>query len=265
MGGDPPATPLAESSAATLAAYKQNLPDILKIMSDWYGPLEQTAQTSRESIAPQEAALNAKLMKDYLPQYTQAQTEAEGSALTGQGGKNVLAADALQRQIDQPFYTAREAGSKSLADLLGGMDPNKLTGGEETQVERGLNRQGVNTGEFRNPSNTGTINAALTYGDALQKKKSNVAAAINTATGFMSGARTNNDVFGQATGRSGTTNFGNNLFNSTGAGNQAFNQGQNTYNQLTNLQSQANDINANRRDSLDRFTGVMGSLPNVSV
>ena len=263
-GGDPPAPSTQESTASVMDALVKNLPSLINIMSENYAPLERLGQTTREEIAPREAALNAELTKKYLPVYSQASSDAEKQALLSNGPDIVHAADKLAREVDQPFYDTRDLGALKLGQLLGGQDPNKLTGGEETNVERGLNRLRVGQGENVNPSNTGTIKAALTFGGALDAKRANLAKAIDSATSFLGASRTGVDTFAQATGRSGTQNFGSNLFQGQGTGNQAFSQGQNAFNQITGLRTQENQINADRRDSLDRATQVLSSLPSIS-
>jgi len=72
--------------------------------------------------------------------------------------------------------------ASSLQALLGSMDPTKLSGSEMANVERGLGRMGIGVGR------TGEMDkykAALTFGDALAKKKAALAQALGQTASIV--------------------------------------------------------------------------------
>jgi len=71
-------------------------------------------------------------------------------------------ADAAARAKDPEYFKTRETTSQQLNDLMSG----QLTGGELSNMERGLNRQFLQQGTFNVPSNTQQLQAATAYGDA---------------------------------------------------------------------------------------------------
>lgn len=260
-GGDPAPPPNTESSQAVLDAYTHGLPQILKIMQDQVGPTDQAFFNSRQNIAPQEAALDTKMYQDNAPALAQAGIGAANAAFDNGGSALATKAQGLQRQVDQPWYDARDQAGGKLADLLGGMDPNQLTGAESANVERGLNRTNGANGTLNNPDNNAVLKNAMTFGSALDQKRSNVANAINSATQFLGQGKSGIDTFAQATGQTGTAQFGAPAYNSQGQGQNAFTTGNNAYNQMNAMRLNQNDIQANRRDSLDRINETMASQP----
>lgn len=268
MGGDPPSPTTNESMDSILQAYVKNLPQLLNTTSAGILPYEQASQNAQAQIAPQQQQLNYDMFNQYNPLYANSSAQTENSLLNGVGGQNVRAVDQLNRQIDPEYYNGRAAAGKSLTDLLSGMDPNKLTGAEQSNVERGLQRQGVQSGQNGLPqSSTGAINAALSYGGALDAKRNTIARAIASASQALPTFKSGADPFAQATGRSGTQAFnGGQQFNTTqnGFGSNTVGLGNNLLGSATAIRTQQNQINADRRDPLDRVTGVLGSLPSIS-
>lgn len=262
-GGDPAAPPTPESAAQVLQAWTQSMPGLMKIMQQEVGPTEQAFFNSQQNIAPQAGQLNADIYKTIAPQLADTDTGIANSLLQGQGADNVRLAHDLQMGVDKPWYEARDQAGSKLAELLGGMNPNELTGSERAEVERGVGRERAASGNLGSPDAQDVVGNALTFGSALMAKKNAVGAAINNATNFLSQGKSGVDTFAQATGKTGTQAMGNQFY-APNQGQNAFTTGNNAYNQITGLKQQENDINANRRDSLDRFTGFMGSLPSIS-
>lgn len=263
-GGDPPAPSTQQSMGDVLQAYAQYLPDILRVARQEVGPTEAAFQASKEVTAPQQAELDARLYETYAPRFAASSAKTEADLLGTYGAQNVRNAAALQREVDQPYFTAREQAGGKLGELLAGLDPNKLTEGESSEIERNLNRARVSSGDNRNPDNTSVISAAQTFGSGLQAKRDAVSRAIDNAVNFMNSSRTGVDTFAQATGRSGTQAYGQQAYTSQPGANQAFGTASNVFGQTAAMQAQRNDINSQRRDSLDRSTQVLSSLPNIS-
>lgn len=253
MGADKSVMRPSKSLLSVARGLRQNYPSIVQSIGEQVLPQAEYEQAAQEAIAPREAALNAQIYSQYAPIYSTAAAGADLAALQGAGGASVRAADTLSREIDPEYYATRTGTAEKLAALMGGMDPNSLTGAELENVARGLARSSAGRGQLGVPSNASAIRNALTYGSALDRKRSGVAQAIAAASGVLPQFRSGVDVFGQATGRAGTSAFGGG-FNAntaaTGAGNQLGRDvlGQTSGFQQTRLQSQMQ-----RRDSLDRY------------
>lgn len=287
MGGDPAAPPVEDSTNNMLQAFVQNYPDLLRVTDAGAVPAAQSQLAATQATAPAIAALNAQLYNTYGTQLgatsdaiatQQAQDAAKSNldVINGAGGQSALAADALQRQIDPEYYKSRADISSSLGNLLGSVDlSGNLSGGENEAIARSLAQDNNNRGIAPNtPSQTATVNDALTYGNAAYNRKqaaqNTLTQALNAGSSFLPAAKSI-DAFQTATGNpsgNATNAAANAQFTGTsasnGAANAATSLGSNLLGQIGTLTSQQNDIDANRRDSLDRFnqsfSSVVGSL-----
>lgn len=232
MGGDPPAPSTQESMASILQAYQQNLPGLIKATVPGMTDIAQGNVAAAQATGDPYAQLQQHLLQTYGPAL--AATE-----------KNI------DQSVNPEYYQTRSTISKGIQDLVGGMDPNKLSGSESAEVERGLNR--LNPNQVNSPIKT--VQNAATFGSALANKRAQFEQALGLATGAL-GPMTN-----QSVGQMAQTNF---LGANQGAGQSGLQFGQGALNNATSLRQQQNDINAQRRDPLDRATQVLGSLPNIS-
>lgn len=261
MGKDPKA-PTARRQLANIAkGLRESYPGIVRSLGEQTLPSARYEQGAREEIAPREQALSSRLFSQYAPEYARTGAGIDLSAIQGAGGQSVLAADVLDRSIDPEYYAARAGSAQKLAQLLGGIDPNRLTGAEREDVARGLARS--RPSEIGVPSNQGAIEAALTYGSALNQKRNTVANAINTASGAIPGLRSGKDVFGQATqgARFGVNPFSSGQGFGGTAGQAGQEGGQNVLGITGGLQSLRAQLNAQRRDTLDRTNETFSSSP----
>jgi hypothetical protein len=230
-------------------------------------PAAQYDLATQQAIAPQEQALAYGLNSEYAPKYAQLGSTTDLNAIQGAGGQGVLAANKLQQQIDPEYFQGRAAANDKLQALLSGQDPNRLTGAEREDVARGLARSGYQSGELNTPSNQGAIEAAGVYGSALNAKRNNVANAINTATGALPQFRTGTDAFAQATSgaRFGQTPFqGGQNTAVSGQSQQAGQQlGQNVLGLTGSLQQLRMQLDAQRRDKIDRTNEAFGAVGSI--
>lgn len=232
MGGDKIINP----SDQQMVDYIKYLPDVLKTVAKEAGPYLQSMLNLKQVISPQEMAQEQALLEGFGPAYA----------------KELLG---LSQLADPEFYGLRNQSAAKMSELVGGLDPNKMSGGEMTEVERGLNRLAVNQGTNRIPSNTAAISNALVFGDRLMQKKKDVAGVMSTVPSFLSSVKSGLDIPAQVTGR---PSYGQSSMNQFGAvpvgiGQQYLTEaGQNsrTYSQLL----------AQKRDSLDRFNETFGSV-----
>lgn len=273
MPGDPAPNTPAESTKQMLDSVIAGLPDLLATYSKNVAPTNQTLLEARKLLAPQEQQFNIDLAKQFQPQladiYTQTaldQANADSRVLD----KTSLIDSVLnaQKKVDPEFFANREAAGKGFTSLLSSLDPTRLDDNELASVERGVNRTNAGRGLTGAPSNSAAISNALTFGDRLNDKKDRLTNALNTFSGIQSGSRTGIDPYKVATGKSAASDFGGTKFTGTSGGSNTSDimgltsgllgeAGQNT--------RQYNDLESQRRDSLDRASQLMSSLPNVYV
>lgn len=281
-GGDPPAPSTQESMDSILKAYTANLPQLMKVTGQNILPYEQSVVDANKALAPQQNQLSYDMLSQYGPQFTELGNKLNGIAGMGQAqndlavlqgpGKELAAAQlAAQKLADPEFYKTRELGLGAMEKLFGALpDPNGgLSGAEREEVTRSLARDNSARGN-ENPSASTTVENAMRFGAAGEaRKKANedrIANAVGAATQFMPASKSGIDVLNTTTGRPTISNPGQTQFmgvgKDTGAATQ--NLGGQLFGATSTANQQSNQINANRRDSLDRFSQVMGSMPSVS-
>lgn len=271
MGGD---TVLPDASGKQMQNYVRFLPAYLRATGDNVGPFEQALVNARGTVEPQNLALDESLLNYFGPRFNEIgsqlqlqnatnQASNELSVINGPGGDVARAGLELNKEIDPEYYGLRRIAGEKFADLLGGQDPNKLTGSELANVERGLNRTNRVLGTAV-PSSTTAISNAMTFGDALTKKRGLLLDSLAQIPQNLASMKSGTDAFQVATGRpsyganpgmgqysTGRSGFGANV-QSMGAG-LLGETGQNA--------RQDQSITANARDSLDRAVQVAGSVP----
>lgn len=280
FAGDPPAPSTQESMDSVLAAYEKHLPGLLNITSQNILPTQQALLGANQQLAPQENQLALDLYRQFIPQFTQAGIDVNRQAALGQAGTDLavlqgpgkqLAAAQLEAQklADPEYYTARAGAGQALGSLFSSLpDPNGgLSGAEREEITRSVNRDNLARG-IENPSAITTVENAMRFGAAGEARKvaneDRISKAVQAATGFMPAAKSGIDVLNTTTGRA-TINPGQSQFagvNKDTASN-TFNMGSQLLGETSSMRQQQNQINSQRRDGLDRFSQVMGSMPNV--
>lgn len=260
-----------------LQAYIENLPGLVRTTGEQITPYGQAQLQSQQELAPQWAALQSELYDTYggelnrigadiLKQNALAQAGSDLAVVEGPGRELVRQGLETQRIADPEFFAAREKAGAQVGNLLDSINLGGLSGSERAEMERALAQEQGMRGLSSAPSNIAALEAANQFGSALQRKRTALGEALNTASQFMQGSRTGVDAFQVATGRASMPNPGNAQFlgANQNAGQDVMAMGNNFMGEIGQNQRTAMDINANRRDSLDRVTGVMGSLPNIS-
>ena len=183
-----------------------------------YGlPTAQAYQKISENITPQENTLSLQQLQKYAPQMQQLGLKLQGeqqqggikndlAALLGPGRDLVGGADALDRALNPEFYQQREATNKGYLSLLAGQDPNKLSGSELAETERGLNRMNTSRGNINVTDATTTAANAGAFGSALAGKQARFSQALSLFPSLSGASRSPLDAFGIATGRNNTPN-----------------------------------------------------------
>lgn len=268
-GGDPPAPTVQNSTGDVIASLVQYLPTLTEQTAQAIPAIEQARTVAAQQSSPQLAALNQLLYQTYGPQLAQTSSDiTRQNLLSAAANENELARTQgpeaaqsytdLAKLIDPEYYASRSSAGNALTSLL---QPS-LTGGEREEIQRSLNRQNESRGTSSAPSRLSTVENAATFGGALRDR---LGQALNLTVGVLPTFRTGYNPVTSGLGKTAAANAAESHF--TGV-NQPSDTGANMTNSflqgITGLKGQQNDINANRRDSLDRVTGVLGSLPDIS-
>lgn len=267
-GGDPPPNTHGESTGEMMQAWIQYLPQLL-----------QTQANTTNSLAPANEQASLDLARQYLPQFTALGTAQQGQQQTGQAANDLATLQGpgkdlnkavldAQTQVDQPYYQERQQTADALTKLMTSLETptGHLSGGENAAIERSLNQDNNERGIVA-PTATSTVQNAMTYGAAANAKKQQqqgaITQAVGAATGAMPASKSGIDVLQTTIGRPSTNNVGVSQFGGTQSQAASNNQQSGALmNTIGTNMANAQNINANRRDALDRATGVVGSLPS---
>lgn len=263
-----------EGTAKQVKALTRWLPRLAEATGGVAGPFEQSLVNARANIDPQNLALDESLAKYFLPRFTDIGLDVQGqqargtagnelSVIQGAGGDLARAGQQLNEQVDPEYYGLRAAGADKFLALLGGQDPNRLTGAEMANVERGLNRTNRFNGVADVPASSSAISNAMTFGDSLDRKRNTLVNTLNALPQNLAGMKSGFDAFQVATGR---PSYGQNPAQGQfQTGRQGF--GQNVQGMSSGLLGEAGqnirqtqDLVANKRDALDRANETGGTL-----
>lgn len=275
---DPPAPTASESTSAMLKAYAENLPELLRVTSQNILPTEQAMLQARQQISPQQSQLEADLYRQFGPQFAQigseidrqnalSQSATDAAVLQGPGKDVIKSALEAQKLADPEYYKARELGLQGLENLFKNLPDTStgLSGAEREEVSRSLARDNIARGNTT-PSSLSTVENAMRFGSAgatrQAQKQGQVANAIGAATGYMPSAQSKIDTFQMTTGKP-SQNTGDSRFSGVReAGDTTMNMGQGMWSGIGQLQSDSMNVNAKRRDTLDRVIAMNESNPD---
>ena len=184
-----------------------------RIMNALYGNIGGATGTStatRQGGAAADVRSGLNFLQNWGPQYSQANSDVVGRDVMNTALNNALTDQligqsfgpqqaALTRQLDIMLSPQAEMGrnidiagkantlggyERGLSEvdrLFSGLDPNRLSGSEMSQIERGVNRLNLNAGAQPNiPSATQTASNAMMFGSALQGKQQAFANMLNS-------------------------------------------------------------------------------------
>lgn len=214
----PQATP-----AEMIALYEQHLPTILGITS---GQLPDTTRAiANAAIATNPLYSQAGLdqLRQFAPGYQRAgaqlsaaQAASTNDLLNGAGGDAARSAVALNNELNP----VQAAANRASTDLLGSININGLSGAERSEVERSLGQSNYATGNLGLDNATNIVNNAMSFGNALSRKRTELANAIGTANATAAGQNAQVNPLSVALGAGNLSgNFGTNMFNPTQAQN----------------------------------------------
>src|SRR6266550_583750 len=249
--GDPAAKSGTGLSSDVINTVMQNLPQYMNLVNSQLKPQAESELAASQATSPGYQELLTKLYEQYAPRLAEAGSKAEAVSRKGTAATDV---ELLQGAGGQ-------AASK-LGDLLGSINLNNAN----PEAERLISQENARSGNASVSSATGTVSNALSFGNELQKRRDALGSAINIASNFLqpsSGSfNSTNIALGKGPTGTGLSEFGG--INRTQ--NQAIGVGNSLTGTTAGLVGQQQDINAQRRDLLDRLnettTGI-GSLVSV--
>lgn len=261
-----PATP--ESMASIMAGITQQLPSFMQVMNSQVLPTSQTQLQTAQQISPAYQQLLADIYKSVAPQLANTGTEVEKinrtgaadtdlSILEGSGGQLAREGQALDKELNPEYYNTRTAAADKLGQLLNSVNLNDAN----PEAERLVNQENIRSGNLNMPSATSTVSNALSFGDERTKRMMALGNAVNSATNFLQPATSQFNPISTALNRP-ANNTGESRFTGvTPASTESYTAGNNLLGSGTQLQNTSMDINANKRDILDRLTETTSSLP----
>jgi hypothetical protein len=268
MGSSPKITSTQESMDAVMKAMTENVGPYAEAVRQIIGPTEQAKVDANRMILPQQNALQYEQMREFLPKYTDidlanAKARAVGTvnqdtAALNQAKASGLVANALdlQKTADPEYYKNRELLSGKLGQMAA-FDPNKLSGSEVAQINRGLNQTSMGA-----PNLGAALQAASTFGSALAKRRGENQSYTQTIAGALPMMRSGFDPYQVATGKNsgpGQAAMGNRTYDNT-MGQTASGYAGNIFNQASQFQGQQNQQAFQAPTGLDTAMKVAGGV-----
>ena len=281
MVDNPPnTTELSAEMLQSLAAYA---PAAIKAISATAPGTAQDTLAAQQAVAPGYAALQNQISGQYGPEAARigvnlnditqkgaAQTELD--LARGPGDQLVNQALLEQHKLDPEYYKSRALVSDALNKYLTSYDPNKLTGSELEQINRGISgREGPLT-----PSALNTVKNAQTFGNAATQRWQNFGNAVAQGASMLPGFKSGLTGFEIATRRPLTSNVGTDRLSTPAAISSAdamannFGFANNTLNQIGGLargyQSKWKDfadINSQAAQSAQGYTSAVSNIAKM--
>lgn len=269
-GNDPKAPSTNESTAAMLQAYTQYFPGLIAATNQQLAPTAQAQLGAQQATGDASQKLALDLYSKYGPQFSQignqidsqnklASSNSDLAVLQGPGAQLAQTAQDIRAKVNPEEVAAQKAIQGQIGSLVSGLDPTKLSGSESAQVERSLGRDNAKGGALAGGINT--VGNAMSFGNALGAKQSNISSILNNSAGALGASSNRFDPIATALGRP-STEAGTSQFTGVNptAGDQAFNLGQGFLGNISQTNQQQNQINSERRNGLDRLTDFNSSI-----
>lgn len=265
----PKAPSAGESTAQSLDAVIRYLPAYQEILNKGVLPQAKSEFEAAQAISPQYQQLLSEMYRQFGPDLAQTGAEVdrigrvEGAKTDAQildtSGRDLARSyESINREINPEYYDVRAQTGQSLGQLLRGVNLDDPS----VEAERLINQENIRSGTDAAPSATTTVGNAINFGNERLKRMSALSSAVAQANSFLPAA--NNAQFNPATTALNrpTSNTGQNQFAGvqSGAGSGAYGVGQGLFNNVAGFQNNAAQINANRRDVLDRLNETTSSV-----
>jgi len=243
--GDPQPPSANDSARAQYEAFLNYGRPVADVFRNDFLPLARDVNTANQDAAFANAERQATFDRDM-------------STPGGVGSQAVDNTLQLQRQVDPEYFDSRTATSsllRQLQEMASGTKPIKMSGSEQEEVSRGLARTNQQQGNLGNTSALSTLNNAMTFGQAGENRRNNrlnqVGNAVSASAGTIPTFRSGIDPYMVATGKTSQA--------PTGV-NQAIGLGNNAFGTYGSFQNTFSNLNAQRRDVLDRVNETMSSV-----
>jgi hypothetical protein len=251
-----PQSSIERTQNAQSRALINTLPSMMQTLNSQILPNELAQLQSSSITSPAYAELQQQIYNSNA--LSNANTEKQ--LLLGPGADEVQIANALQRGIDPEYYKTRASTSDALNQALN----SGMTGSEQSDIERGMNRQQAAQGRTGIGSNLQTVNAGLNYGSAGRQRLLQLLQQANQFTGQGGGARSGVDVLQQAV-KSPSAISGAYSNVAQGAGNQSFGMGQQTSNNINSMNQTLAQLDtqrniAGKNNMMQGLTALLGIL-----
>lgn len=175
----------------------------------------EAQQSNVEQYTPRQNQLDYNQFAQFAPLFSQVGNELQGQEVNqnldriNNGGRSLVSAAAGLEDLASPAYAkSRDTANKGFQDLIGGMNPNQLSGAELANVERGVNRLNAGNGNFNSGDATTTAANAMTFGSALDSKRKSFGEALSLFPGIGAASKSNMDSFSVGTGKTASGNLG---------------------------------------------------------
>jgi hypothetical protein len=268
MPGDSAAPQTSESTREMMEAFTETMPAFMQAMNSQVGPAAMAQLGVAQKTSPAYAQLTQDLYSKYAPllantgrqidtQNRLSAAETDARILDTSGRKLADTYKSIDQGLNPEYYKARSEAGGKLSELLGSINLNNAS----PEAERLVNQENIRSGNLGNNNATNTVSNALSFGKEMDNRRSQLSNAINTATQFLTPS--SNSAFNPATAALNrpTSSTGLSQFGGVDrSGSEAYSSGNNLMGQIGQTNMQENQINANRRDTLDRMNEVTSSL-----
>lgn len=258
-------------------AINAQLPGIIKAFGSQILPWEQSKLAATQAVSPAYSQLMTDLYKQYAPQLAntgnQIDTENRNSnatttanILADQGAKAAGTYTSIDQANNPEYYKTRQLESDKLAQLLNSVNLNNAN----PEAERYINQENQRSGNVANSNATKTLSNALSFGNQMSNRQATLSNAIGQATQFLTpsknqAASVGASVAGAPSTAGGAANSLTQFAGVTPTGSDTLATGNNVLGAASGAQLAAMNVNANRRDTLDRVNQVADSVSsNVS-
>jgi len=202
----------SESAEAWLKGLQDYLVPITQEMAKSMPISEAARYQTYADYAPKFADIEAGIAENVLPRYTElgkdlreAQMAGDIESLGRYGPQFGEALRGMMTTLEPEFLQVAQPLASKTAELIGGLDPNRLSPTERREIESALARQGVQTGALTAPSQANTVSNAMMFGQGLMDKQLRVSQALGQAAGVAPAVRTGFDPTQAALGRPSIT------------------------------------------------------------
>lgn len=257
-----------ESMAEIMQAIQGYFPDTQAAISSTYMPQAAREFEVTQAYTPKYAQLTydtlsnegrklAEIGRELSKEEQLGASQTELDIARGIGRDLTQETVNLQGIIDPEFINGRAQIGDAVSKALSAIDPNSLTKGETESISRGLARTGAAL-----PSGQEAAMQALTFGDALGKRRAEYNQAIMTGASALPATRMGVTGLEAGTKRTLLPNFGQAQY--TGVQTPGVNSANSLGGQFLNSATQVQQTAMSKqKDWIDKMQGITKSISNV--